>query len=155
MSAYQLVAEASGRRISAAVIVGPVLALAPSLDPLAAEMRACDEGRALATIAPALAAGAEHLVRLTAEELLGWATPVEDGDPHQPGYVRRDVAVARRHLRRILEVLAPPPDSEVTLSLAIAAQVLILGVQAATGTAALAALRGTVGVADAGPWVQR
>jgi hypothetical protein len=154
VSAVILAERASGRTITAAVVVGAVL-VAPSPDPLGAELRPCDEGRAVATIAPALAASAEVLVRLPAEALLGWASPVEDGDPHQPGYVRRDVAVARRHLRRILEVLAPPPDSEVTLSLAVAAQVLVLGVQASTGSAALAALRGTVGVADAGPWVQR
>lgn len=144
------VVDEGGRGTRVAAAVGELVDVPPAQ--LGGTWRDAHPDHVRATFIPLHAAPV--LATIEAGQLRAWCSPVEDGDPHQAGYVRRDLGVARRHLRAVLAALAPADDAEVTLRAGWATgAVAALLVEAPTGTAALACLRGVVGYAPAAPWV--
>jgi hypothetical protein len=145
------VVNEGGRACTVAAAIGE-LTLTPYAAPMTGTWRHVDPEHVRATLRPLLEAPV--LARIEAGQLRAWCSPVEDGDPHQAGYVRRDLGVARRHLRAVLAVLAPSDEVEVTVRAGWATgAIAALLVEAPSGSAALACLRGVVGYAPAAPWV--
>ena len=145
------VVDEGGRGTTVAAAVGELADGQPT-GPLVGTWRDAHPEHVRATLRPLLEA--PILARVEAGQLRAWCSPVEDGDPHQAGYVRRDMGVARRHLRAVLAALAPADDAEVVVRVGWAVgTVAALLVEAPRGSAALACLRGVVGYAPAAPWV--